>query len=467
MAGLVVAGLLGISLLVVHVSLRWHPLPPAEPLNVDTGLPLPEIGQASTVFSLSALFGAYFGVYLVLGLPALSGLAVGTIGALLLLRRWIDIHRPETFEALLNSVLGGDRLNSAAFVLTLSAVQCAFAASEMVILRSFTGASLGLRTDHAHLLAISLAVIAYFYVLFGGYLAVFRTDVVQFLFIALMIVIAGTTTAFRGFTGDWPAPITPRAGYWDVPSLPDGPLKYVLHFFFSGVMALGFLIASPDAWKRVFLVSRTRRTTSTRFAFFLLIGVAPFLLLVPMSTAVPRIPDGTLDANAVWEWTASNEGFFLIAALCLVASFLSAYNGALIMAVHLGLISWRKIEPTANETSRFHWLMVSALLTTVCLFVSMASFGNPYLLGNVLLGPYAILAGIYFGGRGSVKPFPKGVVPWILVVGLFVWILYLIPHQFIDATSTHQVNTVPVASLFVLITAVVCRILTIRRGSRV
>lgn len=467
MAGLIVAGLLIVSLLVVNVSLRWYPIPKREPLNVDIGLPLPEIGQASTVFSLSALFGAYLGMYLVLGLPALSGLAAGTVGALLLLRRWIDKHRPESFEAFLCYVLGPNRANAAAFVLTISAVQCAYATSELVILRSFAGASLGLRVDHANLLAISLTVIAYFYVLFGGYLAVFRTDVVQFVFIALMILVVFTTTALKGFTGDWPAPVYPRNGYWNFPLLHSGPLQYIILFLLSGIMAFGFMIASPDAWKRVFLVSRTQRASSIRFVLFVLIGVAPFLLLIPMSTAIPHIPDGTVDPNAIWKWTAANEGLFVVASLCLVASFLSTVSGALIMAVHVALISWRQTEQVANETSRFHWLMVPALLTIVFFFVAIASFGNPYMLGNVLLGPYAILAGIFFGGRGSVRSFPIGLIPWVLAIGLLMWFLYLIPHQFADATSTQQVNTVPFASALVVLTAGFCRIAVIAGGRRV
>ena len=53
MAGLVVAALLGLSLFIVHFSLRARPMPKDYPLNVDEGLPLPELAQSSTVFSLT------------------------------------------------------------------------------------------------------------------------------------------------------------------------------------------------------------------------------------------------------------------------------------------------------------------------------------------------------------------------------------------------------------------------------
>src|SRR3954469_15018638 len=60
--------------------------------------PLPEVGQASTVFSLTALFGAYFGIYIFLGLPALAGVACGTVLGLFVIRNWIQKHHFESFE---------------------------------------------------------------------------------------------------------------------------------------------------------------------------------------------------------------------------------------------------------------------------------------------------------------------------------------------------------------------------------
>lgn len=465
MAGLIVAALLVSSLLVVHLSLRRQPLPSTRPLDVDTGLPLPEIGQASTVFSLTALFGAYLGIYLILGIPALLGLAAGTVGALLIIRKWIDTRHPESFEAYLSHVLGANTTNATTLALSVSVVQCAFATSEMAILRDFARASLGLRNNQANLLVITLAVIAYFYVLFGGYLAVFRTDLVQFLFVAAMGAGVCGVTAFRGLPGGWDTPMTPRAGYWSIPFLQTGPLLYAYHAFLGAIMGFCFLIASPDVWKRVYLVSRTRQASKRRFVLFLLVGSMPFLLLIPMSAAIRRIPDGTIDANAMWARAASSEGLFVVTAVCLVASFLSAYNGALTLSVHMGLMAHRQVQQVDDETPRFYWLMAVALFVIVCGFASLSSVRNPYILGNLLLGPYAILAGIYFGGRGSVEALPDGGVLWVTTIGSLVWFLYFVPRGIIDAPSTYQINTVPVAVLIASVVAGVCRFLVARRGS--
>src|SRR5882672_3279419 len=127
MSGLVIGVMLIASLLLVHFQMRAQPMPKRRPLNIDTGLPLPEAGQASTVFSLTALFGAYFGIYLVLGLPALAGLAFGTALGLVLTRYWIIKQRAPTFEVFLLRVLRGNVGNATVFGITLAGVQCAYA----------------------------------------------------------------------------------------------------------------------------------------------------------------------------------------------------------------------------------------------------------------------------------------------------------------------------------------------------
>ena len=145
MPGLLVAVLLIASLLLVHFSLRTQPMPKERPLNVDEGLPLPEVGQASTVFSLTALFGAYFGIALLLGLPALTGLAVGTALGLLLIRYWINLNGPKRFEDFLFGILKGHKGNAVVYALAVSGIQCAYAASELLILREIAKVSLGIR----------------------------------------------------------------------------------------------------------------------------------------------------------------------------------------------------------------------------------------------------------------------------------------------------------------------------------
>jgi hypothetical protein len=226
----------------------------------------------------------------------------------------------------------------------------------------------------------------------------------------------------------------------------------------AGLMGVGFIVASPDVWKRVYLVSKTRQGSKKRFAFFVTAGATPFLLLVPMAGAVPHIPDGIIDANAIWARAASNEALFVAAALCLVASFLSAYNGALTLAVHLGVIAQRRTHASDNEITRFYWLMAVALCVIVCGFAALNSVRNPYLLGNFLLGPYAVLSGIYLGGR-SLQFFPRGAVVWIVTLGIVGWFVYCASRGMPEVPSTYQINTVPVAVMLACFVTVVSRFL--------
>lgn len=463
MPGLIVSGFLLAMLLLVHLSLRQQPMPRAKPLNVDTGLPLPEVGQASTIFSLTALFGAYLGVHLLLGLPALLGLATGTVGALLLIRRWIDSGNPTSFEDHLASVLGGSHSNLMAFSLGVAGIQCAFATSELIILRHIAATSLGMHADHATLMVIALGLIAYFYVLFGGYMAVFRTDVLQFVFTAVMGVLALAELIPQSFSIRWQIHISPRPGYWTLPSLDSIPVLYCYHFIIGAVMGFGFLVASPDAWKRVFLVSTAGKRSQMRFFAFVAIGAAPFLVLVPMGVTAGNIPDGPIDARTMWAEVISNNTLYLATALGLTGSFLSAFNGALLSSVHMGLMARRRMRRPRTELPRFHWLMVSALLTIFLLFAGLRNFPNPYILGNLLLGPYAIIAGVLVGSRGSIARLRDGTLIWIMVLGFLGWFLYLVSRGLSTVPTTYQINTVPVGVAAFVLTATVCWVSSIGR----
>ncbi len=431
-------------------------MPVDRPLNVDSNLPLPEAGQASTVFSLTALFGAYFAIYLVLGIPALVGLASGTVLALFLVRDWIQGGKPRSFEGFLTTALTDNGTTSPAFAVTVSAAQCGFAASELLILREIARISLGLRSDHATLVAVGLGIIGYFYVLFGGYLAVYRTDVLQFALVTGMAAIFAIHIFQHPPSAGWQRSLLPRYGYWEPPfSL--GGLKYVYQFAIGAIMGVGLLTAAPDAWKRVFVVATLRKRTLARYLLFVAVGVAPFAILVPLAATTPPIPDGRVRAGQLFAGLLSTNVLFIAAALGLIASFLSAFDSAILAAVHVGLIQHRKRHPAGPELARFHWSMVVALLVSFLLFLGLLSVGNPYLLANLLLGGYAIIAGIQVGTRGKPSSLPAGLPVWIIIVGFVGWIMYFTGTLDLPNTpTTYQINTVPGGAFIFLITALIC-----------
>lgn len=460
MAGILIASLLVASLLLVHLSLKWQPLPPAKPLDVDSGLPLPEVGQASTVFALTALFGAYLGIYLFLGLPALAGLATGTVCALLLIQRWMRSRKSDSFEGYIDQALGVEPRNGYTFALSLSATQCGFAVSELVILRHFVVASFALREEQADLLVLALMVIAYFYVAFGGYMAVFRTDVLQFGFIATMVLVALVTGASRGHTESFRFQLHPRTGYWPLPWTSGGLILHGYHFLVAAVMGMAFLLASPDTWKRVFLVGVREGVRPWRFVTFVLVGAAPFAILVPLAGAIRPIADGPIDTDSLWAGFAMRGTLFVGSTLGLVACFLSAFSGALVVCVHMGLLARRKYGSVPTELPRFHWRMVSALVIIFLAFTILKSLGNPYLLGCFLIGPYAILAGVNLGCNGNVGAVKEGAVFWVIFIGLVIWMWYFFPRATVAYASTYQANAVPWGVLFAVVMALTCKILT-------
>jgi hypothetical protein len=468
MPGLLVAIILIASLLLVHFSLRKQPMPEGRPLDVDEGLPLPEAGQASTVFSLTALFGAYFGIALLLGLPALMGVAFGTALGFYLIRRWIDRYQPKRFEAFLFKILRGAKGNTSMYAFAILGIQCAFATSELLILREIAKVSIGVRPEQATLLAVGIAIIGYFYVLFGGYIAVFRTDVVQFFLVGGMAIIFSVFLFSPNLFGELAVGLFPRPGYWELPVGSTTWVLYSYHFCIGAIMGMGFLAASPDTWKRVFLVSKKYGKSNIRFLTLVIVGMMPFLMLIPFALSIGSIPDGEVNSGAMFSKLLNNDVLFVAAVLGLVASFLSSFNSALLASVQIGLLLKRKTTRVKSEMSRFHWLMVTAIFTIFFLFVGFNASGNPYLLANLLLGAYSIIGGVQIGTKGDISRLPENSLLWIYVLGGVGWLLYLVSTIGLPKVpTTYQINTVPGGVVFFLITTFICQMLSIGRRKNV
>jgi hypothetical protein len=463
MPGLFIGILLMASLLLVHFSTRTQPMPKNSPLNVDEGLPLPEAGQASTVFSLTALFGAYFAIYSVLGLPALSGLAVGTVLGLFLIRFWVNKHNSKTFEDFLISVISGTKSNANIFVFFVAGIQFAYATSELVILREIARVLFKVRPDYANILVIAVAIIGYFYVLFGAYVAVYRTDVLQFFLVLAMGLGISILSVQGAMTQELTSKLVPRTGYWEAPFLHLKMLQYGYHFVLGAGMGLALLTASPDTWKRVFVITKTRPPTVSRFVIFVAVGIMPFLVILPFALAMTPIPNGPVDMSKMFSGLLANDKLLIAAALGLLGSFLSAFDSAILGATHIILMLQRKNSSERSEISRFHWIMAAGLITIFLLFLGLSSFNNPYILANLLLGPYAIIAGVQVATGALVSVLPERSLLWIFIVGFTSWSIYFIWKLGLPETpNTYQVNTVPGGICLFFLIFLVCYVLGVR-----
>jgi hypothetical protein len=458
LSGLAVAVLLISSLLLAHFSIRAQPMRRSKPLDVDSGLPLPEVSQASTVFSLTALFGAYFGIFVVLGLPALGGVACGTVLSLFTIRYWIRSLNPRSFEEFLLRVFNSGNRNGVVLAVLLSLIQCSFAASELLILREISRVLLGLQPHQATLVAVAIGLIGYFYVLVGGYVAVFRTDILQFVFVAAMALAFSAYAITTGDAGSLEK-LWPRVGYWEFPiSTFDIPLiTYPYQFLIGLVMGFAFLAAAPDTWKRVFIVTKLRSDTLPRFGLFIGVGLLPFIMLAPVVFSMPPIPDGILDTSRIYLTVPVDRSLFVIASLGLTCTFLSAFNSAVIISAHVGLILGRMQKRARIESDRYNWLLVSVLLTSFFIFQAFLSLGNPYLLGNLLLGPYTLAAGIQVGSWARPHRLPEGSVLWIAIAAMSCWAVYVgYAIKTPRVATTYQFNTVPVGVSIFPVVFIIC-----------
>lgn len=476
MPGLIVAVVLGFSLLLVHYTLRSQPMPSARPLNVDEHLPLPWLAQTSTVFSLTALFGGYFGVAVALGLPAVTGLAFGTVLGLFIVKHWIDSTMRATqhegrFEDFLSQILVGDPTNRMVYVLALAGCQCLFATSELLILRELARVALGLKSEQATLLAVALAILGYFYVLHGGYMALFRTDVVQLLLVGFMAIAASIfLIASRSQVG-WTSSLWPRPGFWELSWLGSGPFLYVYHFIIATVTGLGVILSSPDAWKRIFQVNRMDRKPIVRILTFVGVGILPYLVLLPVAITLSLNVDRSVKGSFTLPPALSDNRVFIAAALGLIACFLSSFDSALLGSVHLGIMLNRKIKKVDSEQLRFYVLMMTVLSVICLLFVAGVSlfsnprwigFTNPWVLGNMLTGFGAAITGVQIGTAGNISRMPRYSLQWILSLGTIGWFIYFLQSPGFSKTPTiDAIKTVPAAIAVCLVTAILTKLVAV------
>jgi Na+/proline symporter len=327
-------------------------------------------------------------------------------------------------------------------------------------------AALGLASEQATLMAIGVAIFGYFCVLLGGYMTLFRTDIFQLILVILMAMVFGVVLLINHSAVDWGSKLLPKPGFWKMPfPVPDLGL-YAVHFFIALIMGAGLLLASPDTWKRVFQVNKKRPTARGRVLTFVGVGILPYVLLLPFAIILnPNVDCG--HKPFVLPAGLSNEWLFMFIAMGLAASFLSSFNSALLGSVHVSLIAQRHNSIKPSEESRFYWLMVTLIITISGVFSlalwllngpSPLGLSNPWLLGTLIMGAYAIIAGILLGTRGRISRLRKDHLLWIFATGIGVWSLGLYFFRNYAGLSRNpslcSVNSTPIGvALCIVITA--------------
>ena len=443
----------------------------SNPLDIDARIPFPEAGQGSSIFSLTALFGPYLAMFLLLGLPSIIGMVIGSLLGLYKLRLFITKSDATSFHDLLCNVFDSKLKSNRVLLILIACTQIGFAASELLILRGIS--TIGFNMDHrsATIFVISLSLIAYFYSLDGGYLAVYRTDILQFIFILFMgLWVTIETLSYFELLINNKILLGAKSNFWfSFGAFSNYYINILLNIIFSFTMGFAFIIASPDTWKRVFVVT----VYSSRSSMWLLIlsGLMPFLIISPLvfiSGLTPEMMFPPLEL-LVSIFSKSGSFFTTIFMIGIIATFMSSFDSALVAASHLAIIShinnqkqsFRGINGYYN-TIGMAFLAINAVFA---LFV-MLGIKNSYYLANLLLIFYAIGAGLLIGAWGVSRKLNLFPLLLIIILPSISWIFYLgTLEEIILKPGISQIGTIPLGVIIGLIITLCSFLLSNKTGT--
>ncbi len=428
---------------------RTEKLRSKSPLDVDDGIPFPEAGQASSVFSLTALFGPYLVMALLLGIASLLGLAVGSVVGLIFVYKTIKNSKTTSFEDFLSRRLEAATSSGRFILILVSITHLGFALSELLILKYISMVWLHMTPDSASFFAVSMSLIAYLYCLDGGYLAVYRTDVLQFVFVGIFCLIicffsiSSNETKLENLNlfGRHPT-------LW---LLDDAPFyaTHLFNFIISAIMGLSFILATPDTWKRIYIT--TNRPKHNSIVGLVLAGNLPFLLILPLTLFGKNIADKDfLQFKFLFAQIDAQSAIVrMFVLLGFVASFLSSFDSSLMNSAHtlsLARIFSRKGVMTRSGLQDYQRNMGAIfLLLNVC-FIAYPALGisNPYLFANVLLGNFAIIAGMLTASNFFALKIPLTDLITVVFFGISLWVVYIVSQPgILQAPSRIQIQTIP------------------------
>ena len=436
-------------------------------------LPFPGAGQGSSIFSLTALFGAYLGIFFLVGLSGLLGLGLGSITGLFIIRKKIISSKCDSFELFVESVLTISKDGSMKlFFIFVALLQMLLAVSELSILNDILQIAFNFSNRYAIVTTISISLVCYLYCLWGGYLAVYRTDIVQFLFILIM----GAIISFAFiFSSDGTSPLTEasvlsimnssKTNYW-IQFESFSILNQSLNCMIAFAMGFGFIISSPDTWKRVFVSVKFRGKRT--FYTLIIAGCIPFILLLPLGfIEVANITEIVHFKFVIEYLNRINPIYNIFIMLGILSCFLSSFDSAMISSVHPLLLikdSYRNNSSKKMVLIRYYW--GSLFVALILIFLAFESISkNSYLIGSIMLGPYAVIVGIMIGSNGLKRRFSKEFLIWTSAITLLFWNMYLFLTypSLLEGPLLEQIESIPIGVLVLLIIIAFSHILTKKR----
>lgn len=460
MTGVFLAGLILATLVAARHFPSNRPIDRSRsPLDIDDGIPFPEAGQASSIFSLTALFGTYLGIGLMLGLSALLGLLAGSVVGLVVLQRTIASRGRQRFDFLLQSCFKKGRSHGAALLAFIALTQALLVLSEMLILREISGEWLGISSSNATLFVFCLSLIAYLYCLDGGYLAVFRTDIIQFIFILVFGIIL-CVFAFRSGNMEYSSSLGKNATAWLPPSV--SKLSPVFNAATTFVMGFMWVIGSPDTWKRVHVIVHSHAARS--LVPLMIAGAIPFMLITPLVFLAGSIKTEEIAGLRFLGEMVSAGGSVTSNMLLLgiVASFMSSFDSFLTGAVHLLVVSRRFFSIEARDQKAEFYrstALVFILINAAFAVVPRGMFSNPYLLANILLGNFAVAVGVLIGTGFFKRAIKLSTFVTLSTTVLAAWTSYVCSRPgLITTPSIEHLHTIPAGVWGCFLIALIARL---------
>jgi hypothetical protein len=221
---------------------------------------------------------------------------------------------------------------------------------------------------------------------------------------------------------------------------------------------------------------------------FLAVGLLPYVVLLPVAIAAagkvkvkPCCPDPLLFRGfKLPDNVPFNKALFAMFAIPLIASFLSSFNGSFLASVHVALIWARKVKRSGKtrihslpEEARFYQIMMTTLLAISLLVFGILylsnqfEFKNPWMIGSLLMGGYALVAGFLIGTGGKVARLPRYLLSVGFLFGSILWVRYFVSSPaYCKCPTLMSIQTVPVGVGFCLAVALLCWVIILVKGRR-
>jgi SSS family solute:Na+ symporter len=373
-------------------------------------------GGASAIISADKGFSGGWSAYFVMGGPTIcSGIVLLFLAKRI--RLFGPISQPEMTEA---------RYNRTARIIQSIIIfwyMITWAASQMIGAANFVSGIFGL-TYTAGLFVV--VVVVWFYCMFGGFKSVVTTDLGQFIWIivALLIILVTAISGSGGFRNV--SKVVEQKGIQDFYNI-FGNAKYSLFFIISFSFAW---VISAEIWQRFSAARSVKEARKvSRGALFINIPLYFFAVVIGMLSVAlfPEKPEGHIMAAIIKSYVPPFlAGISFAGLLAAVMSTMdTALNtGALVLTED---IYHRVINKDASETQLVLFGRIAVTIMAVCgVFISLAVKD---LLWVLWMASDILAAGVFwplilgmYGKWGT----SKGAVASMLVGGLYTLWHYLI-----------------------------------------